>query len=150
MTAEILAGPFGRITCASETVPCCSELTAEVLETGPVCVCVRGELVVDGERGGRLAAAFGEAIMDLTLSDRTCICGGEYTSPSSAVATCQDTNVTQRQHPMTALICRTGEQPSEWQPCLTLGQASQQLMFACNRALIHVCNHVNALQGSVY
>ena len=66
-------------------MPCCNELTEEVLDTDPVCVCVRGELVLDGERGGRLAAAFGEAIMDLTLSDRTCMCGGEYTSPPSAV-----------------------------------------------------------------
>lgn len=68
-------------------MPCCSELTEEVLDTDPVCSCVRGELVLDGDRGGRLAAALGDAIMDLTLSDRTCRRGAEHTSASSTAAT---------------------------------------------------------------
>ena len=75
MAAKGLAGPLGSAACAWGTVPCCNEVTEEVLGTEPVCMCVRGDLVLDGERGGRLAAAFGEAIMDLTLSDRTCTCG---------------------------------------------------------------------------
>lgn len=58
-------------------MPSCSKLTEEALDTGPVCPCVWGELALDGERGGRLAVALGEAIMDLTFSARTCKCGAQ-------------------------------------------------------------------------
>lgn len=38
----------------------------------PVCMCVRGELTLDGDLSSPLAVGFEESIMDFTVSERTC------------------------------------------------------------------------------
>lgn len=59
-------------------MPCCDEGFEVVLGMVPVCMYVRGELVLGGDLGGRLAAAADETIIDLTVSDRTCTLGVQY------------------------------------------------------------------------